>query len=292
MICLTMVSLLHPAVAMAWGEHGHRIAGQAAARTLPAEMPAFFRAAGDQLGYLNPEPDRWRNRDSDPALNGESAPEHFIDMELVPAGALAARDRYAYLVEINKAGRTAAEVGLLPYRILELYQSLRIEFRLWRTAPDEMTRKWIEQRIINDAGILGHYVTDGSNPHHTSIHHHGWVGPNPHGYATDNGFHSRFESKYVETHISIDDLLPAMSAPSKVLGDPRAEILSYLERSHSELENLYEIDKRAKFDAETKAAENKRFAVARLAAGSEMLRRLWWSAWVRSDEPAPAKSGK
>ena len=46
----------------AWGAHGHTISGAAAARALPREMPKFFRNAADQLAYLTPEPDRWRNR--------------------------------------------------------------------------------------------------------------------------------------------------------------------------------------------------------------------------------------
>jgi hypothetical protein len=40
-----------------WGEVGHRLIGSAAASALPADTPAFFRDAADQLSYLNPEPD-------------------------------------------------------------------------------------------------------------------------------------------------------------------------------------------------------------------------------------------
>ena len=93
-----------PAVLFAWGEVGHRITGEAAALRLPAAMPAFFRAASKQLAYLNPEPDRWRSRSEsaiDPALDRATAPDHFIDMELVPPSvlkqALRAPDRFAYL---------------------------------------------------------------------------------------------------------------------------------------------------------------------------------------------------
>ena len=41
---------------------GHRITGEVAARRVPEAMPAFFRNATQQLAYLNPEPDRWRDR--------------------------------------------------------------------------------------------------------------------------------------------------------------------------------------------------------------------------------------
>src|SRR5579872_961822 len=48
-----------------WGEVGHRLIGAAAAAALPADMPTF-------------------------------APDHYIDLERVPAGALYARDRFGY----------------------------------------------------------------------------------------------------------------------------------------------------------------------------------------------------
>src|SRR5215475_5428492 len=88
-----------PAATFAWGEAGHRITGEAAARALPPSAPAFFRTAARQLAYLNPEPDRWRDRTEssiDPALDRATSPEHFIDMEMVPpavlTSALKARD--------------------------------------------------------------------------------------------------------------------------------------------------------------------------------------------------------
>jgi hypothetical protein len=146
----------------AWGDAGHRMTGEAAALTMPASTPAFFRNASRQLAYLNPEPDRWRDRGErslDPALDGATAPDHFIDMDMttadVLAAALKAPDRYAYLDTLSAARVRGATMGLLPFRILELSQQLREEFRLWRTAPDSV-KPWIEARIIDDAGILGH----------------------------------------------------------------------------------------------------------------------------------------
>lgn len=278
---------------LAWGEHGHQISGRAAALKVPKEMPDFFRRSIEQLTYLNPEPDRWRDRAEatlGPALNAATAPEHYIDFENVNTQAMAAPERYAYLAQAAKDGFRADQVGLLPFTILELFQRLRVEFRLWRATSDPQRKRWIEQRIINDAGILGHYVTDGANPHHTTIHHNGWVGANPKGYATDKQFHARFESDFVGRQITIEDLLPKISREARVLTDTRAEIIAYLQRSHSAVERLYELDKRVKFTAETTAPQHKEFAVERLAAGAAMLRDLWWTAWVTSG-PATAVKG-
>jgi len=278
---------VHRAVVF-WGDHGHRLVASAAAAKLPATMPAFFRKAGPQLSYLNPEPDRWRDRVEsalDPAMNGAYWSEHFIDLELVPGGALLAPNRYAYLDSVKAAG-VKENPGLLPYQILELTQRLRVEFRLWRAAKTPQTRAWIEARIINDAGILGHYVADGSNPHHTTVHHNGWVGDNPNGYTTERNFHSRFESIYVETHMKLPEVTALMKSPVTLRAPVRDSVLTYLNRSHAELERLYQIDARARFDSNTTAAENRQFTAERLAAGAEMLRDLWWTAWETSS-PAP-----
>jgi hypothetical protein len=268
-----------------WGEVGHRLIGAAAAAALPAEMPAFFRASADELSYLNPEPDRWRSRAErslDPAEDDAFAPDHYIDLERVPPGALDARDRFAYLDSLRAHGVDAAGGGLLPFRILELTQRLREEFRLWRAATDTRTRGWIEARIINDAGILGHYVADGSNPHHTTIHYDGWIGDNPNGYTTARGFHARFESIFVETHFAPGDIT-VDSAP-RIFNALRPAILGYLRESNALVPRLYDLDKRARFDSATTDAVDRQFAAERLVAGARMLRDIWWTAWVTSGQ--------
>jgi hypothetical protein len=262
-----------------WGAAGHALIGAAAAAATPAEMPAFFHTAADQLAYLDPEPDRWRSR-ADTVMNDAFAPDHYIDLERIPTGALAARDRFDYLDSLRATGVTATAGGLLPFRIEELTERLRQEFRLWRAATDPRTRTWIEARVINDAGILGHYVADGSNPHHTTIHYDGWVGDNPNGYTTAHGFHARFESIFVETHFKSGDIV--VSAPPHVIPALRPGILAYLRESHGKVVQLYELDKRAPFDSTTTDPDDKHFAAERLTAGATMLRDLWWTAWTTS----------
>jgi hypothetical protein len=276
-----------PARSARWGEHGHRMIGQAAAEALPAAMPAFFRVAAEQLAYLNPEPDRWRGRDEralDPAMDNAHASEHYINLERVPAGALNAPHRFAFQDSLRAAGIEIPGPGLLPWRILELTQRLRVEFRLWRAATDAQERAWIEQRIINDAGILGHYVADASNPHHTTIQHNGWVGENPRGFTTDNTFHSRFESVFVRERVTLGHVRAATTAPAAVRAPLRPAIFEYVAASHALVESLYELEQREPFGPATASADHHRFAVSRLAAGAEMLRDLWWTAWMTSGQ--------
>src|SRR5215475_7235003 len=282
-------------IAQGWGQRGHELSGRAAAMKLPEQAPKFFLKAVNQLSYLNPEPDRWRDRtesDLDRALDSAAAADHFIDLELVPPPAFNAVNRYDFTAELVKAGQKPTAAGFVPFRILELFQSLRVQFRLWRAESDPNKRKWIEERIINDAGVLGHYVSDAANPHHTTIHYNGWSGDNPKGYTVftrerNQGFHYRFEELYVQTHIQLNDLLPLVGK-ERVIAKPREEIWNYIRSSHALVEQLYVLDKQEKFDAETKSSEHKKFVSERLAAGAQMLRDLWWTAWVTS-APAPAE---
>ena len=280
-----------PAGVRAWGHVGHELSGRAAAMKLPQQMPKFFRQEVDHLSYLNPEPDRWRARDEanlDRAQDSASAPDHFVDLEWVPQAAFSAVNRYDYTAELIKAGRKPVNVGFVPYRILELFQRMRIEFRLWRAEQDGRKRRWIEERIINDAGILGHYVTDTANPHHTTIHYNGWSGDNPKGYtvytnAPNMGIHYRFEDVYLESHIKLNDVLPLVAAQPRVIEKPREAIWEHIRNSNKQVEQLYILDKQEAFSATTTGAEHKKFTSERLANGAQMLRDLWWTAWVTSD---------
>jgi hypothetical protein len=208
-----------------------------------------------------------------------------MDMEMVPpavlANALKARDRFAFLDTIAAAGKQGSTMGLLPFKMLEMTQQLRIDFRNWRAAPDSL-KPWIEARIIDDAGILGHYVADGSNPLHTSIYFNGWTGANPNGYATDTRTHSRFESVYVGANVKLADVTSRMDTVARVFPDLRAAIIDYLKEGNTHVEELYRIDKAHTFDATTTAPENKVFVVDRLTSGTKMLRDLWYTAWVTS----------
>jgi hypothetical protein len=297
-LAFALTSLVGPIVGdahpMPWGFIAHEMAAREAVRALPGTMPAFFRAAGDQLVYLDPEPDKWRNydmREMDQAFSYD----HYIDMENVPEGALDAPDRFTYLAALYEAGlpKPERDAGFLPYRIIELYQRVVTEFRMWRNETDPTKRGWIEQRIINDAGVLGHYVTDASQPHHATIHFNGWnssdafgnAWPNPEGYAGGSDFHSRFERYFVEAHVNQEDIHRQMpgSAPVNIAGQAREGVLQHIAESSANVETLYRLERDIGFDPEGPLnAETRDFAAERLASGGAMLSVLWWSAWNES----------
>ncbi len=274
-----------------WGYRGHEIATRAAVSILPGEMPDFFRNAEEDLVWLAPEPDRWRNRERR-AMDQAWAYDHYIDLENVPSGALEAPDRFTFLRALYGAGvdRPEQDVGFLPYRIVELHQRLTLSWKRWHEEDDPDRRRRIERRIVSDAGLLGHYVTDGSQPHHTTIHFNGWAAgaPNPEGFTEARDFHSRFERFYVDAHVVREDLLDrlparlARDAAADGTGtlDTRAAVLAYLETTFATVPALYRIERDVGFDPDgPRNPVAHAFAADRLAAGAEMLARLWLSAW-------------
>ena len=280
---MTMIQLL---LLLLWGATGHEMVGRAAAERLPADMPSFFVDAGPRLAYLNFEPDRWRDRERR-EMDQAFAYDHYIDLENVPDGALQARDRYEFLAALYAAGleKPERDAAFLPFRIMELYQRLESGFARWRAASSPTERAWIEERVLNDAGVLGHYVADASQPHHTTIHFNGWSAdaPNPAGYTTDREFHSRFESGFVDLRVDYDDVLARVPTPTPVLPEVRAAVMAYILDSHAQVEALYEIEKRVGFDADRTGPEAEGFAERRLAVAADMLRALWITAWVKSE---------
>lgn len=279
---------------MFWGAKGHYIVADAALRGLPCDIPDFFRDAGPQLRYLNPEPDRWRDREA-VAMNEAFRYDHYVDLENLPEGALELPDRWAYLRALYEAGleRPERDAGFLSFHILELHQRLTSAFARWRAAESEAERRWIEARIINDAGTLGHYVADASQPHHTTIHFNGWdrETPNPRGFTTDRGFHSRFETRFVNTHIELEQVAPRVMPGARVFDDVQAAVNSYILEAHAQVIPLYELEQRYGFEPGQATPETIAFTADRLAHGAEMLRSLWYTAWVLSagDDALPRR---
>jgi hypothetical protein len=280
-----LLSLAPPA--SAWGEEGHRFINRVAAEHLPEDMPPFFRNAGVRLSFLGPEPDRWRDgKELLKALSEVNGPDHFIDIDKPENFEALPNDRYAYADWLRTKGKDPKDIGYLPYSILEGYQKIQVLFRLWRERQQEAERDQIEQNIIYYGGVVGHYVADGSQPLHTSIHFNGLsTSSNPQLY-TREPLHWRFEGEYVKAQIKPEDFIGLVKAATK-LHDPFADILKYLFQSYDRVPELYRMDKTARWDANNRNADSKKFVAERLAAGSQMLANLWYTAWLGSASNKP-----
>ncbi len=66
--------------------------------------------------------------------------------------------------------------------------------------------------------------------------------------------------------------------------DPFADIMKYLMDSYNHVPKLYQMEKTVRWDANNRDPESKKFVAERLAAGSQMLANLWYTAWVGSGD--------
>jgi hypothetical protein len=265
-----------------------------AAQKIPADMPSFLRQAVSEIGYLGPEPDRWRSP-SEFALKNAQEPDHFIDLERVAWLDPLPRGRYEFYRKLyEKRAATPStdhpddylpeRVGLQPYITMEVYGRLKVAFREYRQqkASHQPTAP-VQQAIIFYAAWLGHYVADGSQPLHTTIRYNGWVGPNPNGYTTEHKIHAQFETAYVAANITAKDFARLVTSPER-LDDPFARYVAYLRHSSELVEKVYELEKAGGFSGKG-SPEAFEFTTHRLAAGSQMLLDLWYTAWLESAVP-------
>ena len=264
-IALTLFALPCPG----WGEKGHYIANEAATHGVPYEMPAFFHDSYPALAYLGYEPDRWRG--AGPSLNA-SSPEHFLDYEFVShLGPLpASRSRYFELLissgTLDRYGIRMSTPGLNPWRIAEICEMLTRQWRLWRFEDNPIEKRQIEGNIVHLAGILGHYVADSANPHHSTIYYNGWTGPNPNGYRYDCRTHSRFESQFVTMNVVSSDVTPLLAQKHR-RDNYFEEAVGFIKSSNDQLETLYALDRDGAFDG-TGTKEGHEFARKRLSVAA------------------------
>ena len=280
-----VLSLAPPA--SAWGEEGHRYINRVAAEHMPADMPLFFRNAGARLTFLGPEPDRWRDtKELNKALGEVNGPDHFVDIDKPENFEALPNDRYQYGDWLRAQGKDPKVIGFLPYSMLEGFQKIEVLFRLWRDPQHEAERDQIEQNIIYYAGVVGHYVADGSQPLHTSIHYNGWTTSSNPQLFTREPLHGRFEGEYVKAQIKPEDFSGLVKTATK-LQDPFADIVKYLVDSYNHVPELYRMEKKVRWDANNRNADSKKFVTERLAAASQMLANLWYTAWLGSASTKP-----
>jgi len=300
-VASALISVLASQPAWAWGSDGHRMINRLAAQYLPADVPAFLRNGNalDTMDYLGPEPDRWRQRDAEPELVATQAPDHFIDMEYADLVGTFPKARYDFIRTLAAAQLkhpdlplTPEKVGMQPWQVEEVWQRLKVDFREYRklVAANKDTAP-VQTAILFDAGWLGHYVGDGSQPLHTTIQYNGWTGPNPNGYTTEHKIHSLFETVYVTANIKPADIAPLVAATQpKTIDDEWTNYLDYLRHTNSLVEKTYQLEKAGGFtDAGT--PEAKTFTEERIAAGAIELRDLIYSAWVHSADPVQEYHG-
>jgi hypothetical protein len=187
-------------------------------------------------------------------------------------------------------------VGFQPWQVEEVWERLKSDLREYRkeTAANQDT-SGVELAVLYDAGWLGHYVADGSQPLHLTIQYNGWTGQNPKGYTTEHKIHSEFESAFVSANIKPAEVDPLVKAAAAVkIDDEWVQYWKYLDHSNSLVETVYQLEKAGGFNGaggpEAKSLA-KAFTEERLAAGAIELRDLIDSAWVHSADPVQQYHG-
>ena len=294
----TMVPLLFVQTGLGWGRDGHMMINRLASAKLPADVPEFLRSpyAQDAMAYYGPEPDRWKST-LEPELGAATSPDHYIDLEWADLiNQPLPRKRYDFIRDLAIAQQqhpdlklTPDSVGMQPWAATEWYQRTKADMREYRTlkAAAQDTRP-VEALILVDAGILGHFVGDASNPLHTSIQFNGWTGPNPNGYTTEHHIHGQMESDFVASNITPAEVAPLIPAQPKLLGDFFDDYVKYVRHSNTLVERAYQIEKTGGFVG-AGSPDSRAFIDERLAAGATELRDVIYTAWVRSADPLPMR---
>jgi hypothetical protein len=292
--------------AFGWGADGHRIVAAVAVKALPAEIPAFLRTpvAAERVGYLAPEPDR--EKGAGDTRDREYDPGHFLDAndDLTVFGgprlAMLPATREDYDSFLRASGHTQYLAGYLPYSIVSGYQLLVRDFALWRAydagarfaktdaarAGMQKIRAWREEILVHDLGVWSHFVGDGSQPLHVTVHYNGWGNyPNPEGF-TQEKVHGPWESGYVHANVGEGAVAAALPALNVLSAPIMQQTADYLAGTEGQVVPFYRLEKQGAFAAPTAAGTA--FTVAQLARGAGELRDLIVAAWRTS---ASAKGG-
>jgi len=303
--------------AQAWDYEGHRLINLLALESLPTNFPAFVRTteARERVAFLSGEPDRWRNT-ADLALRHSNGADHFFDIDLLPpyrmeparlspfryefhaqaTAARAARPQDFPAVDlVRDADRSRALIGFLPWAITEYQAKLRSAFSYLKEyeaagTPEEVANAQAD--VVYLMGVMGHFVGDGSQPLHTTKHHHGWTGVNPQHYSTNYSIHSWIDGGYLQ-QFGVDvarlrgKLRPARVLPGPLppnsASHPFSVIMTYLLEQHSRVETLFELEHAGKLSGRRELSpEGYDFITGQLRKGAEMLGDLWLTAWQQA----------
>ncbi len=315
LLCALLVTA--PLPASAWGSLGHRIVNGAAVRTLPDSVPPFVRnaAAHDEIALLGPEADRVKGAGK--PLDDDDDPGHYLDAQddltvlgVVKLSAVPV-DRRLYDDALRHAAAPSDQYGqgYLPYSIADGWLRIVKDFAYWRvdvagatkaaTAEDRAffayDRSVREAVTLRDIGYWGHFVADGSQPLHVSVHFNGWNGsdrsvttpyPNPNNYSDSHTIHARFETALVRA-VANEDLVTARVPAVAASSDPiLAQVGAYLSATAGAVPDVYKLEAAGGIDAHSPAATA--LVLDRLAAGAAEMRNLIVAAWLAS---ADAKVG-
>ena len=142
------------------------------------------------------------------------------------------------------------------------------------------------------AGRL-HCQGDASQPLHTTVHHHGWVGANPQHYRTNQSIHSWIDSGYLNKVGGVKrEELESKLRPARLVAiegrtarpEEMFQVAALFVLEQNKLvEPLYQMDKDGKLSGEgEKGMEGKAFLEAQMVKSAQLLGDIWYCAWQQA----------
>jgi hypothetical protein len=299
-IGLAAIAIALPGSVLGWGSTGHRFIGEAAMKSLPAELPGFLRTpqAALDVGEYSREPDRAKGAGR--LHDADRDPGHFLDLNddgtALGGPKLSAlpTTRAEYETALRAVGQDSWKAGYLPYSIVDRWEQLAKDLAYWRVlSAAEANPAWSahkafftadrrrrEGQILIAVGELAHFVGDGSQPLHVTVHFNGWGDfPNPGGYTTAK-IHGPFESDLVQATVTEAGVLAKMAPPRDCHCPVQKRVADYLAATGALVVPLYQLEKAgglAPGDPRGPA-----FATQQIAVGASELRDLIVDAWKMS----------
>ncbi len=221
------------APAWGWWAEGHALITRAAVQILPAEMPAFFRQGAEHVARISPEPDAERNQ-ALPHLRSASRGEHFLDLELLAGRPLPAQ-RYEFIRLCAEAGLDPAQVGTVPYAVVEWTEKLALAFAQHRRWPENTL---VQSQCLIAAGQLAHYAEDLCQPLHATVHYDGRALEG--GKSPRSGIHEKVDA--LPEKLQLDPIELAKGQPLATGDSLMPAILAQLHASNALVDSVYALE--------------------------------------------------
>jgi cbb3-type cytochrome oxidase subunit 3 len=218
--------------AHAWWPKGHSVIAEAAALSLPDDVPSWFRDGKGAIAHFAQDPDVEKIR-ALPAMTEAEFPRHFFDLELLGGRAIPP-SRAELLKLTNELEIEPSSIGELPYSIAEMTQRLSVAFAETRKFPDN---PYAKQKALFYAGILAHYTGDSAMPLHATLHHDGRAKAD--NSSPKTGIHAKIDSLIEKLEFVPADLKSEkVAAPQQIW----PAIVAQIQKSNARVDATYAIE--------------------------------------------------
>lgn len=226
-MCVSVLLLLLPRPAGAWGFDVHRFVTEQAIRLLPAEIRPFYEKHRTFIVEHSIDPDLWRK-----AGFVDETTRHFLNLDAYGAYPFAGLPR-DYRTAVARFGSAiVGKRGLLPWRADEIAGEL--EGALADLKKKETSRYAFDDIMFYSA-VLAHYAADAYVPFHAVVNYDGQL-------TNQHGIHSRFETDLFARYRTKLSIAPAAAKP---VSTPRDFVFDAMLSSFELVEPILQADRRA-----------------------------------------------